>query len=200
MKPTFEVEVEVIDHGKNAWKTARVSIIAVGDGSGSRRKIGEYERNHAGWCKETFHPFMQNGRWYALYSRDYTATRVMELPSCRDITGEEPQSNGFCPVEYYVPYDHPQVVAAGHGGHFGFVAGCIWGDDSSWKIQHLDLSGLSQGALTRRELFGYVAIPQKASLKDCVSLDEYDPPDYEVVDLAVEIRFDLKTGRHRDQF
>lgn len=25
-------------------------------------------------------------------------------------------------------------------GDFGFVWGCIWGDDSSWKVQYLDLS------------------------------------------------------------
>jgi hypothetical protein len=26
---------------------------------------------------------------------------------------------------------------AADGGRFGFVAGCIWGDDSSWKVQYL---------------------------------------------------------------
>jgi hypothetical protein len=124
----------------------------------------------------------------------------MELPSCRDIAGEDPNSHGFCPVEYYVPFELPQIVAAGRSGHFGFVAGCTWGDDSSWKIQYLDFSQISSGLLTRKELFGYVAMPPKVGLKDCVSLDAYDPPEYEVVDLAVEVRFDLKTGKPRDQF
>lgn len=198
MSSPFHVEVNVVDNGEGVWKTAVVSVFETADGS--PRKIGQYARNHAGWCEDTFHPFKQNGRWYALYSRDYTATRVMELPSCRDIAGEDLNSHGFCPVEYYVPFEHRQVVAAGRVGQFGFVAGCIWGDDSSWKIQYLDLSQISSGLLTRKELFGYVAMPPKVGLKDCVSLDAYDPPDYEVVDLAVEVRFDLKTGQRRDPF
>ena len=66
-------------------------------------EIGAYERNHAGWAEETFEPFELNGKWYALYSRDYTATRVMSLPDCTDIGGEEPCSSGFCPVEFFVP-------------------------------------------------------------------------------------------------
>lgn len=199
MPDLFHVEVEVVDHGPAVWKTARVNIFQTIDGIS--HQIGSYARNHAGWCSSTFCPFMLEGRWYALYSPDYTATRVMELPSCRDIAGEEPRSNGFCPVEYYVPHDHPNVVKAGHGGRFGFVAGCLWGDDSSWKIQHLDLSSVATGVLVRKELFGYIAMPAKtARLSECISLEGYDPPDYEVADLAVEIRFDLKTGQHRDQF
>jgi len=25
-------------------------------------------------------------------------------------------------------------------GAFGFIWGCVWGDDASWKVQYLDLS------------------------------------------------------------
>lgn len=65
--------------------------------------LGSYERKHPGWGESTFHPFERDGKWYALYSEDYTRTRVMSLPECQDIGGEEPTPNGFCPVEYYVP-------------------------------------------------------------------------------------------------
>ena len=184
----FHVEVEVVDHGPGVWKTAIVR-------SSVTRQIGEYARNHAGWCRETFYPFQQNGRWYALYAPDYTATRVMELPSCRDLGGEEHHTHGFCPVDYYVPFEHPQVVKAGHAGSFGFVAGCIWGDDSSWKVQYLDLSGVERGVLLRKELFGYLPMLSKAALKDCVSLDEYAPPEFPIVTLAVELSFDLTSGK-----
>lgn len=199
MHVPFHVEVEVIDNGASAWKTARVDIFQTIDGRSE--KIGSYPRNHAGWCTTTFCPFMLNGRWYALYAPDYTATRVMELPSCRDIAGEDAHTNGFCPVDYYVPYNHPRVVATGRRGHFGFVAGCIWGDDSSWKIQFLDLGAVDKGVLVRKELFGYVAMSNKSkALADCISLDSYYPPEHEVVDLAVEITFDLRTGEQRDPF
>lgn len=83
--------------------------------------------------------------------------------SCRDLGGEERHTNGFCPVDYYVPYDHPDVDKAGDAGRFGFVAGCIWGDDSSWKMQCLDLSEVSKGMLVRKESFGYLPMPHNVA-------------------------------------
>jgi hypothetical protein len=194
----FSVKIEVIDRGPGVWKTARVDIYE-GD-TGAARKIGSYERNHYGWCDDTFCPFMQEGRWYALYAPDYTATRVMELPSCKDLGGEEPLSHGFCPIDYYVPYDHPDVVAAGHAGRFGFIAGCIWGDDSSWKIQYLDLSDASRGIVVRKEMFGYVAMPSKAlRLKDCVLLDDYSQ-EHPHASITVSLPYDLSKGILVDPF
>jgi len=194
----YSTTTEVIDNGPGKWKTARVNIF---EGAGeTARKIGSYERNHAGWCDTTFAPFCRDGRWYALYAPNYTATRIMELPSCRDIGGEEPHTNGFCPVDYYVPHDHPAVQQAGTAGHFGFVSGCIWGDDSSWKIQFLNLYNAPRGELVRTDAFGYVAMPQKSSrLADCISLDEYSR-DYHRVELTVTLAFDLVEGTRVDPF
>jgi hypothetical protein len=132
---------------------------------------------------------MQAGRWFALYSPDYPATRVMELPSCKDLGGEEPLSHGFCPIDYYIPYDHPDVEAAGDAGRFGFVAGCIWGDDSSWKIQYLDLSDAAGGILVRKA----------SRLKDCVSLDGYSRQ-FPHADITVSLRYDLAKGMKVDPF
>jgi len=194
----YSTTIEVIDAGPGKWKTARVNIFAGVDDAA--RKIGSYERNHAGWCDSTFAPFARDGRWYALYSPNYTATRIMELPSCKDIGGEEPHTNGFCPVDYYVPHDHPAVVQAGAGGHFGFVSGCIWGDDSSWKIQFIDLSDAPRGVLTRKETFGYVAMPLKSSrLAECISMDEYSR-EYPRAELTVSMVFDLAEGSRVDPF
>lgn len=129
-------------------------------------KIGEYQRNYSSMYR-TFHPFEQNGKQYALYSKDYTATRVMELPSCKDICGEEEDSCGFCPVDFYVPKEAQ--------GQFGFVAGCVWGDDSSWKIEFLDLSKISEGIFKREDRFGYIELPYNQSLKEAISAEDYDP-------------------------
>lgn len=198
MTARFSVKVETIDHGPGVWKTARVQICEH-DGTDARR-IGGYERNHAGWCESTFAPFAQDGRWYALYAPDYTVTRVMELPSCRDLGGEEVRTNGFCPVDYYVPHDEPNVVKAGDGGRFGFVAGCIWGDDSSWKIQYLDLSRVSSGVLVRKELFGYIEMPRDESrLTDYISLREYSKK-YPRVEITARISFDLAKETRVDPF
>jgi len=198
MTVPFIATIVVLDNGPGVWKTARVNIFEGSDATA--RQIGSFERNHAGWCAETFGPFMQDGRWYALYAPDYTATRIMELPSCKDLGAEEPISHGFCPVDYYVPYNHPDFAAAGDAGRFGFVAGCLWGDDSSWKIQYLDLANASAGVVVRKEMFGYVAMPSNAlRLKDCVSLDGYSR-EYPHARLTVSLPYDLKKGTLVDPF
>jgi hypothetical protein len=199
MTAPFNTKVVLRDNGPGVWKTARVDIFEGDDPAA--RKIGSYERNHAGWCADTFAPFMQEDRWFALYAPEYTATRIMELPSCRDLGGEDPPSGqGFCPIDYYVPYDDPDVVAAGDAGRFGFVAGCIWGDDSSWKIQYLDLSKAASGIVVRKEMFGYVAMPSKAlRLRDCVSLDGYSRQ-YPHARITVDLQYDLSTGALVDPF
>ena len=196
MTSRFSVTVQIVDQAPGRWKTARAEIFErKGDAA---QRIGGYDRNHAGWVESTFAPFEQDGRWYALYAPDYTATRVMELPSCRDLGGEEPHSHGFCPVDYYVPYDHAAVSKAGDGGRFGFVAGCIWGDDSSWKIQYLDLSEVARGVVTRKEAFGYIPMPHRiARLADCVSLDWYSK-EHPHAEISVGITYDLARGAKID--
>lgn len=99
---------------------------------------------------------------------------------------------GFCAVEFYVPdwaawdssweigdddqsmseadwnefasYDWKEV----HTGQLGFVAGCIWGDDSSWKIRAIDLSRISEGVVTEDERFGYIELPYALSLRQAI--------------------------------
>src|SRR5437879_4404709 len=70
--------------------------------NGREEQVGAYVRNYHALFS-TFYAFRKHETDYALYSPHYTATRVMELPSCRDLGGEEPDSYGFCPVDYYVP-------------------------------------------------------------------------------------------------
>src|SRR5262245_9013923 len=76
------------------------TLVTIFDGE---RPIGRYERNYPNFAAETFEPFEWAGAWYALYSKDYTCTRIMSLPDCRDIGGEEPHGYGFCPAELFVP-------------------------------------------------------------------------------------------------
>ena len=49
-------------------------------------------------------------------------------------------------------------------GDFGFVWGCVWGDDSSWKVQHLDVSGVSEGVILRDDRFGYLKLATNSKL------------------------------------
>jgi len=233
--------------GRIEYETGTLHGLRVGvfrsDGE-SEQQVGEYERNHPGIYR-TFHYFKRDGKDYALYSPDYTATRVMELPSCKDLGGEDPDSDGFCPVDFYVPRfveceyldfdDKPHQFRRNEPSDddltrrttkitpldektgervvvekpiypigpvtyypFGFVAGCIWGDSGSWKIQYLDLSDVERGVIKRDARFGYIEMPHDMNLRDAISMDNYskDPEaDWSHrVTIAILQHFDLRTG------
>jgi len=86
---------------------------------------------------------------------------------------------------------------------FGFIAGCQWGDDSSWKIQFVDLEAVEQGIIKRDERFGYIALPNSLTLKQAVGMTDYgyDPKEEWAhhVTIAVQKRFDLRTGSPLDE-
>ena len=224
--------IDKIDNGKGCWNSIKVGIFE------NEKQIGEYKRNYPS-LYDTFFPFEKNGKWYALYSPDYTVTRIISLPDCKDIGGEEPDSFGFCPTEFLVPKLCGQIlnpeelmpkspsakewaaeVKTEHGtmyywpdskdhpnpdpkrkeeylsarklfekqfnewqernpfiekyADWGFVAGCIWGDDSSWKIELLDLSQVDKGILKREDRFGYIELPRNCSLKNAINTDFID--------------------------
>lgn len=198
-------------------------------------EIGRYARSYHSFGSSTFEPFRIGDTWYALYSGDYTCTRIMKLPECEDIGGETPDVYGFCPVEIYVPRFRiittpnarfsvwpweeredaeqrdleldagPRVI---HGlkdedevtdwewANFGFVAGCVWGDDTFWKLQHLDLSRVEEGILKRDDRYGYLQIPSDLSLPEAVDMRFWEPEDGGVPRLGIAaVRvFDLNEG------
>lgn len=172
------------------WGTLDVHIQRIDDYLGNE-ELGSYKRNYPSMYN-TFVPFQQRDedgvvREYALFSDYYDQIAVMRLPSCEIIARE---AGGFCPVDFYVPYEEaslPQYNEDGSvhfqyfgiPGNFGFVAGCYWGDDWSWKIQYLDLSRIEEGILTREEKFGYIWIPTSMSLKAAIDMSWYEDVIYE---------------------
>lgn len=231
--------IESVERGPGIWNGLRVGVFRVQDGKEER--IGEYSRNY-GTNFDCFFPFRRNGADFALYSPDYTCTRVMALPACKDIGGEAPEGGGFCPVEYYVPSfvrqefrssdnEHPLVqtiweprdedlvektVEWESGGKkvsgayrllephtyapFGFVAGCYWGDDSSWKIQYLDLSRAHQGVVRRDERFGYIVLPPTLGLADAIRMPRRgNASEDPVISIAVEKAFRLSGASLDDE-
>ena len=247
-EPQYAAKVlEKIDNG-NAWNGLHMGVFVTDDQG--ERQIGQYDRNYHGYGEATFCPFKLGDRWFALYSKDYTSTRLMSLPDCTDIGGENRHSCGFCPVEYFVPMlcgqefddsdpkpevanhrpdiwaldvggrcywpddkDHPHPDEAKKAAYlkareeshaamdawykrhpfierhatFGFVAGCIWGDDSSWKIQFLDLSKAAEGKITRDERFGYIELPSGVDLKDAIDTEWIDDLNAPLSELRVRI-------------
>lgn len=203
------------------WHHSQVTIYDDG------REIGGYDRNYGAFGDSTFEPFELGGRWYALYSPDYTCTRIMSLPDCLDIGGEEPNSAGFCPVELFVPrYRIQTVVDTSTNRKFetmrfesqaderpdvhplegttfefgpwasldiGFVAGCVWGDDSTWKLEVFDLSQAAEGVLTRSDRFGHLELG-KMPLAEAVDLYS-DAPDWRLKARIVRLeRRDVRSG------
>jgi hypothetical protein len=163
----FSVRVTPRESPPGAWRQVAVEVLD------EDRIVGSYNRNYG--MLRTFEPFRQGERHFALISPNYTATSVMDLQTGEIIAGEEPRSGGFCPVGFYVPdwWDiHERAAEIGSlpgsrgwtrdhewpSGDFGFVWGCVWGDDSSWKVQYLDLSRVQQGELRREERFGYTIL------------------------------------------
>jgi hypothetical protein len=234
--------IETIEQGLYRWETLKVGVYR-SEGQ-TEERVGEYHRNYPTLFNTFFH-CSYAGKDYALYSPHYTVTRIMELPSCKDIGGEEPHTAGFCPVDFYVPrfIDREYTTVESERRRyrvnepateylasrtqkfyrrdektgeqtwvekpdraigpllyypFGFVAGCIWGDDNSWKIQFLDLSEIAHGVIKRDARFGYIEMPEGMSLEQAINMGDYQ---YDLTDeisyitIALQKRFDLTSGK-----
>ena len=98
----YTVKTTPIKNRPGSWDSMHVEILQSGT------KVGEYVYNYS-LRDVPFHPFVRDGKEYALYAKDYTATRVLSLPDCVDLGGEERAQFGFCPVNYAVPYEEYAV-------------------------------------------------------------------------------------------
>lgn len=208
------------------WDSTVVEVFRRTSASAGLEKICEYERYYS--LLRTFEPFRQGIKEFALISRDYTKTAVLDLGSGSVIAEEvdepgAPPGGGFCPVGFYVPdwwdVNDGSVIPGSEywdadyewpNGDFGFVWGCHWGDDSSWKVQYLDLTRVQQGVIRREERFGYVELATFSFESPCfrpeVAIQKSTPPFIQLsrhegatqVTFAVEMLFDLESGRSQE--
>jgi hypothetical protein len=210
------------------WDSTIVEVFRRSHTSGDIEKVCEYERNYS--LLQTFEPFRQGSREFALISRDYTKTAVLDLKSGAVVAEEieEPLAapgGGFCPVGFYVPdwwdVNDGSVIPGSEywdaddewpNGDFGFVWGCLWGDDTPWKVQYLDLSRVQQGFVRREERFGYVELATTGFesprlMLDPAELRRSEPPHFidvsrhngvAHVTFAVEMKFGLESGKSEE--
>lgn len=126
-------------------------------------------------------------------------------------TGKCTCNFGFCPVGFYVPDWHDvhdgSIIPGTHywekwdeepSGNYGFVWGCVWGDDNGWKIQFLDLTDVQDGIIRRDDRFGYQYIDGTAG--DPRKFIRVHPGEksrgpYAVI--STPKIFDITTGKHR---
>ena len=169
------------------WASTSVEVFRRTDDGGNPEKVCEYERDYG--LLHTFEPFRQGGREFALISPRYTGTSVLDLATGRVIAEEPDSSSGFCPVGFYVPdwwdLGDDSIIPGNEywnadrewpSGEFGFVWGCVWGDDSSWKVQHLDLTGIQSGVIRREERFGYLELATDGYRSPCFEPEAVAPP------------------------
>jgi hypothetical protein len=218
----YAVQFSAKPNRPGTWDSMHVEVFERASAVKERRRICEYERHYA--MLQTFEPFRQGNKDFALISRDYTKTAVLDLKSS-EVIAEEGHGNspdgGFCPVGFFVPdwwdvNDGSKLPGSElwtendewPKGDFGFVWGCTWGDDSSWKVQYLDLSRVQDGIIKRDDRFGYVELSTADYKTPCLTLDQGHPVpsstppfitlsryDGKVsVTFSVEMAFDLQTG------
>lgn len=135
------------------------------------------------------------------------------------VEGQDMPGSGFCPAEFFVPSwwdeytegdkdqsrtwpgisDEINQSVAGdfldewklYEGNWGVYSGCVWGDDSSWKIRFVDLSRISEGIVTTDDRFGYVQLPEDMDLRQAVRVDAESA----TVELKIPVRFSIETGK-----
>ena len=203
--PRERFVVRVTEHPRppGTWRRVAIDVL---DGE---RAVGAYERNYA--MLQTFEPFRQGDRNFALVSSNYTATSIMDLATGEIIGGEQPDSGGFCPVGFYVPdwWDvHDATILPGTThwstdkewpvGDFGFVWGCVWGDDSSWKVQYLDLACAADGVVSRDERFGYLELASDPQRPPAEFIQVTKHSGDMRVRVSVLQEFDVGSGRRVD--
>src|SRR5262249_28536707 len=81
----------------------------------------------------------------------------------------------------------------------GFVAGCLWGDDSTWKLEVFDLSRAAQGILSRSARFGHLQLANKFPLAKAVRLHRYPPASLRA-DILQQQEWDVTSGALIDPY
>ena len=80
-----------------------------------------------------------------------------------------------------------------HPPQHAFVAGCYWGDDSSWKIQYIDVSRIDEGIIKRDDRFGCIELPTHLSLRKAINAEDLSE-NGKRISISVELPFDITTG------
>ena len=179
LREVYTYETEEVKNKPGTWSSTRVNVYQTMP-DGSKKKLGDYLRNYS--MLDTFYPFIGvDGNHYALISESYEEIKVISLPDMKTVAVGDDR---FCPVEFYVPdkgdyvndhrYGKPEYNAemCGYNGQHGFVAGCYWGDDSSWKVAYIDLSKIAEGKIDIQHRFGYLEMGWK-TLKDTIDMSHF---------------------------
>lgn len=133
--------------------------------------------------------------------------------------GDDYSASGFCTAEFHVPdiydiltdeSDKEQLEQAVEEERdaafwndwldnfldrrsFAFTAGCVWGDDWSYKVNTIDLRNVLDGKVVEDEKFGYLVL--QGELKNVYDKRYFDDDDCVRLDLNVPVTFEMEDGR-----
>lgn len=148
----------------------------------------------------TIDAFRYKNSDYIIFSDFTTALKIISVASKEII---EVSTSGFCPTEVFVPSqeDITHRITGGQYLPFMLVAGCLWGDDSSWKIQYLSLEDLSR-PLKLEEKFGYLELASGCHLKEDVVVEYCDAfeADGHSFPESIEIHIPMKFSYYDDEY
>jgi hypothetical protein len=193
----FQLIVNAVDNGKGVWSTQDCEIWRIGGNEKNEAvaaTVGTFHYGYSGGIQNIFKPFKHKGKWYCTYATSYTCLSVAcldkdQLVHVADVPGDL-AADGFCPAEAGVPFridceeglyadwdldgwDFTNPSANRMNAEFcdfGFYCGCVWGDDSSYKLKFIDFRDLEQGKIyTPEEPLDYYELPQNVSLEDAVT-------------------------------
>ena len=181
----YLITTQKVDGKQGCWSVTKVEVRR-GD-----TLVFEFTRQYPGFALETTRIFSLGGQDILVYSENYETLNFFNLTKREAIALDDEskkQIHGFCPTEILVPKfaieDDIYICDGGITGEFhdfAFVSGCVWGDDSSWKLNILDMRNLLTGEVNYvnnlRELkpeWLYSEIPPGISLAQCVQLDYWN--------------------------
>lgn len=194
-QPPFGITFTEKPNKPGTWSSQNVKVL-----NDECEEVGNYVYNYH--STPPFYPFKLENKWYALFSKHYTASAIMELPSCKIIWEEKSDSYGFCPVNFYVPAvqktdfcgdrtgkltgtwekrlehfevagkdeKHNWIVREPEYYPFGFSCGCIWGDDTSWKVRFFDFTKIKDKIINYDDRFGYIELHNKLNLQESIDI------------------------------
>lgn len=187
----FILGVTQVKTGKGTWDVTECNVYFHPTIDDEWELIGSFNYGYHGHIEDIFCPFIHHGKWYATYSTKYTALSIASLgKTFEHVWSDDGGSYGFCPVEAAVPKIIKRNIVD-HGPYIDvywdinldeygdrhlyelmdspvcFYSGCVWGDDSSWKLQLLNISRLHEGVITKEHVVGHFELPDQP-LRDCL--------------------------------
>jgi len=158
----------------------------------SCKKVAGQNPSGHGFCPTAF--YVPRYRIYVCKGNPESSHPSLREDRCERSYESEGNWNGGTWEEFAQVEKAEDILLWKAGIHYderGFVSGCVWGDDSSDKIQCLDLSKVHLGILPLAEDFGYVEMAEGLTLKQAVQISD----NYEWVTLSVQAKFRMENNK-----